>query len=68
MVNLFLGVVPENLRSSYEQEELGHEQVLPAACSISKTCLVSPRCAHSIPRWFEKDEKIQLAGKSRSVS
>ena len=27
MVNLFLSVVPENLRSSYEQEELGHEQV-----------------------------------------
>ena len=31
MVNLFLGVVPENLRSSYEQEELGHEQVFQAA-------------------------------------
>jgi hypothetical protein len=27
-VNLFLGVVPETLRSSYEQEELGHEQYL----------------------------------------
>ena len=26
-VNLFLSVVPETLRSSYEQEELGHEQV-----------------------------------------
>lgn len=27
-VNLFLSVVPEALRSSYEQEELGHEQYL----------------------------------------
>lgn len=26
-VNLYLGVVPDTLRSSYEQEELGHEQV-----------------------------------------
>jgi hypothetical protein len=36
MVNLFLGVVPENLRSSYEQEELGHEQVFQAANFILK--------------------------------
>lgn len=27
-VNLYLGVVPDSLRSSYEQEELGHEQYL----------------------------------------
>ena len=34
MVNLFLGVVPENLRSSYEQEELGHEQVFQMSSFI----------------------------------
>ena len=35
-VNLFLSVVPEALRSSYEQEELGHEQVYTGTHKIKK--------------------------------
>lgn len=46
-MNLYLGVVPDSLRSSYEQEELGHEQVAFYQCDMIMIVIQYLRDAHT---------------------